>query len=48
MGHPWLLDDSDPIVQTVMPDNLNGSKVSGLIDMDIQTWDLPLLRIFYF
>lgn len=42
--HPWLLDVSNPMVQTVMRNNLQGSMVSRLIDMSMHTWDLPLLR----
>ncbi|XP_031120222.1 uncharacterized protein LOC116023365 [Ipomoea triloba] len=31
-GHPWLPDEPDPMVQTTMPHELDGSLVSGLID----------------
>ncbi|XP_019195085.1 PREDICTED: uncharacterized protein LOC109188890 [Ipomoea nil] len=41
--HPWLLN-GDSKIQTIMPPELHGSKVSGLIDQDTQSWDLDILR----
>nr|BAF37781.1 hypothetical protein [Ipomoea trifida] len=43
-GHPWLLDDLNPMIQTVMAHHLCGSRVLGLIDWEIQFWDLLALR----
>ncbi|XP_031111944.1 uncharacterized protein LOC116015918 [Ipomoea triloba] len=31
-GHPWLPDEPDPMIQTSMPQELDGSLVSGLLD----------------
>ncbi|XP_031101746.1 uncharacterized protein LOC116005640 [Ipomoea triloba] len=43
-GHPWLPDGLNPIVQTPMPEQLNGSLVSGLIDANTGMWDIPILN----
>ncbi|XP_019151022.1 PREDICTED: uncharacterized protein LOC109147820 [Ipomoea nil] len=43
-GHPWLLDNYDPMVGTAMPPYLEGSKVSSLIDTESNSWDLAILR----
>ncbi|XP_031090896.1 uncharacterized protein LOC115995891 [Ipomoea triloba] len=42
-GHPWLPDDPNPMVQTVMPHELNGSLVSGMIDSFSGSWDHSIL-----
>ncbi|XP_019155104.1 PREDICTED: uncharacterized protein LOC109151968 [Ipomoea nil] len=44
--HPWLFD-SDFRIHTPMPHQLQGSKVSGLIDQDTQTWDLAILTYIF-
>ncbi|XP_031106239.1 uncharacterized protein LOC116010884 [Ipomoea triloba] len=38
------VDGPDPMIHTVMPPNLQGSTVSGLIDPITNTWDLSILR----
>ncbi|XP_031107260.1 uncharacterized protein LOC116011955 [Ipomoea triloba] len=43
-GHPWLPDDNDPMIQTEIPQELNGSTVSGLIDPSTKTWDQEILQ----
>ncbi|XP_031099854.1 uncharacterized protein LOC116004057 [Ipomoea triloba] len=43
-GHPWLPDDPDPLIQTVMPQGLDGSFVSGLIDPTTNSWDQEILK----
>ncbi|XP_031108722.1 uncharacterized protein LOC116013214 [Ipomoea triloba] len=43
-GHPWLPDEPDPMVQTTMPHELDGSLVSGLIDPTTGTWDLSIIQ----
>ncbi|XP_031090853.1 uncharacterized protein LOC115995843 [Ipomoea triloba] len=41
-GHPWLPDDPSPMIQTPMPEHLNGSVVAGLIDNG--SWDYSVLN----
>ncbi|XP_031131938.1 uncharacterized protein LOC116033325 [Ipomoea triloba] len=43
-GHPWLPDESGPMIQTPMPAELEGSLVSGLIDPNSGTWDPSILQ----
>ncbi|XP_031097306.1 uncharacterized protein LOC116001533 [Ipomoea triloba] len=43
-GHPWFPNDPNPMVQTIMPEALNGALVSGLIDPATATWDLSILQ----
>ncbi|XP_031111930.1 uncharacterized protein LOC116015905 [Ipomoea triloba] len=43
-GHPWLPDEPDPMIQTIMPNILNGSVVSGLIDLTTGTWDHSIIQ----
>lgn len=40
-GDPWLLDRTNPMIQTIMPPQLRGIKVVSLIDPLTQSWDLP-------
>ncbi|XP_031112161.1 uncharacterized protein LOC116016138 [Ipomoea triloba] len=42
-GHPWLPDGPNPMIQTNMPHELDGSLVSGLFDPDTGTWDHSIL-----
>ncbi|XP_031108426.1 uncharacterized protein LOC116012895 [Ipomoea triloba] len=42
-GHPWLPDGPNPMIQTNMPHELDGSLVSGLVDPDTGTWDHSIL-----
>ncbi|XP_031105287.1 uncharacterized protein LOC116010152 [Ipomoea triloba] len=43
-GHPWLPDESVPMIQTAMPQALEGSLVSGLIDPTSGTWDHSIVQ----
>ncbi|XP_031124165.1 uncharacterized protein LOC116026879 [Ipomoea triloba] len=43
-GHPWLPDEPDPMVQTAMPHELEGSMVSGLLDPATGTWDHSIIH----
>ncbi|XP_031104361.1 uncharacterized protein LOC116007834 [Ipomoea triloba] len=43
-GHPWLQDDTGPMIQIEMPKELNGSMVSGLIDPSTNMWDQEILQ----
>ncbi|XP_031111853.1 uncharacterized protein LOC116015828 [Ipomoea triloba] len=42
-SHPWLPDDLNPMINTPMPPQLNGSLVVGLIDEGSSSWDYSIL-----
>ncbi|XP_019179768.1 PREDICTED: uncharacterized protein LOC109174976 [Ipomoea nil] len=41
--HPWLQDDTDPMIHTEMPPQLAGFRVVGLIDQETGQWDQQIL-----
>ncbi|XP_019197204.1 PREDICTED: uncharacterized protein LOC109191089 [Ipomoea nil] len=43
MDPPWLRNDHDPMIQTEMPVQLQGARVSGLIDQQTGNWDPSIL-----
>ncbi|XP_031091035.1 uncharacterized protein LOC115996030 [Ipomoea triloba] len=43
-GHPWLPDDPSPMIYSVMPEQLNGLLVSGLVDTVSGECDVAILN----